>query len=117
MITTIDVNNPATNVIPGLAKAQFNIRFNTLHSKESLKVMLESASQPRLIFTSSGVAKKGRSFWGAYSVSKFGVKGLAEIFFFKSFNIIKYNRLINKKRFCNFNFDKLQEINTSTQTD
>ena len=41
MITTIDVNNPATNVIPGLAKAQFNIRFNTLHFKESLKVMLE----------------------------------------------------------------------------
>ena len=41
MITTIDVNNPATNVIPGLAKAKFNIRFNTLHSKESLKVMLE----------------------------------------------------------------------------
>ena len=34
MITTIDVNNPATNVIPGLAKAQFNIRFNTLHSKD-----------------------------------------------------------------------------------
>ena len=47
---------------------------------KTLKVMLESALQPRLIFTSSGVAKKGRSFWGAYSVSKFGVKGLAEIF-------------------------------------
>ena len=42
--------------------------------------MLESASQPRLIFTSSSVAKKGKSFWGAYSVSKFGIKGLAEIF-------------------------------------
>ena len=47
---------------------------------KSLKVMLENASLPRLIFTSSGVANKGRSFWGAYSVSKFGVKGLAEIF-------------------------------------
>jgi len=47
---------------------------------KTLKVMLESASLPRLIFTSSGVANKGKSFWGAYSVSKFGVKGLAEIF-------------------------------------
>ena len=47
---------------------------------KTLKVMLESASLPRLIFTSSGVANKGRSFWGAYSVSKFGIKGLAEIF-------------------------------------
>ena len=46
---------------------------------KTLKVMLENASLPRLIFTSSGVANKGRSFWGAYSVSKFGVKGLAEI--------------------------------------
>jgi succinyl-diaminopimelate desuccinylase len=41
MITTIDVNNNATNVIPELAKAQFNIRFNTLHSIDSLKKMLE----------------------------------------------------------------------------
>ena len=46
---------------------------------KTLKVMLENASLPRLIFTSSGVANKGRSFWGAYSVSKFGIKGLAEI--------------------------------------
>ena len=35
---------------------------------------------PRIIFTSSGVANVGRAFWGAYSVSKFGIKGLAEIF-------------------------------------
>ena len=41
MITTIDVNNTAPNVIPELAKAQFNIRFNTLHSIDSLKKMLE----------------------------------------------------------------------------
>ena len=35
---------------------------------------------PRIIFTSSGVANIGKAFWGAYSVSKFGIKGLAEIF-------------------------------------
>ena len=32
MITSIDVNNDASNVIPGEVKAKFNIRFNTLHS-------------------------------------------------------------------------------------
>jgi len=47
---------------------------------KTLKVMLEDAGMPRLIFTSSGVANVGKSFWGAYSVSKFGMKGLAEIF-------------------------------------
>ena len=40
MITSIDVNNDASNVIPGEVKAKFNIRFNTLHSASSLKTML-----------------------------------------------------------------------------
>ena len=41
MITSIDVNNDASNVIPGEVKAKFNIRFNTLHSASSLKTMLD----------------------------------------------------------------------------
>jgi NAD(P)-dependent dehydrogenase (short-subunit alcohol dehydrogenase family) len=41
---------------------------------------LKTQLLPRIIFTSSGVANIGRAFWGAYSVSKFGLKGLAEIF-------------------------------------
>jgi succinyl-diaminopimelate desuccinylase len=36
-VTTIDIGNPATNVIPGAAKATFNIRFNDLWSSEKLK--------------------------------------------------------------------------------
>ncbi|MGE4278599.1 MAG: succinyl-diaminopimelate desuccinylase [Magnetospirillum sp.] len=35
--TTVDVGNPATNVIPAQAKAGFNIRFNDLHSGASLE--------------------------------------------------------------------------------
>jgi len=41
MITSIDVNNHASNVIPGEVKAKFNIRFNTLHSIDSLTAMLK----------------------------------------------------------------------------
>ena len=41
MITSIDVNNDASNVIPGEVKARFNIRFNTLHSIDSLTDMLK----------------------------------------------------------------------------
>lgn len=40
-ITTIDIGNPATNVIPGEAKAVFNIRFNDLWSHDSLKTEIE----------------------------------------------------------------------------
>ena len=35
-ITTIDVGNPATNVIPAKARAVFNIRFNDHHTGEKL---------------------------------------------------------------------------------
>ena len=40
-VTTIDVGNPATNVIPARAAAKFNIRFNTEHSADSLRGWLE----------------------------------------------------------------------------
>ncbi len=36
-ITKININNAADNVIPGLATATFNIRFNNKHSSTSLK--------------------------------------------------------------------------------
>lgn len=36
-VTTIDVGNPATNVIPSEARARFNIRFNDLHTAQSLQ--------------------------------------------------------------------------------
>ncbi len=41
-ITTVDVGNPATNVIPSSARAAFNIRFNTEHSADSLKGWIRS---------------------------------------------------------------------------
>ena len=39
-VTTIDCGNPATNVIPARAGATLNIRFNDLHTGESLSAML-----------------------------------------------------------------------------
>ena len=39
-ITTVDVANPATNVIPGVARAAFNIRFNDRHTGASLEKWL-----------------------------------------------------------------------------
>jgi succinyl-diaminopimelate desuccinylase len=41
-ITTVDVDNPATNVIPGTARAGFNIRFNDHHSGKSLSDWLRA---------------------------------------------------------------------------
>ncbi len=39
-VTSIDVGNPATNVIPAAARATFNIRFNDLHSSDSLETWI-----------------------------------------------------------------------------
>jgi NAD(P)-dependent dehydrogenase (short-subunit alcohol dehydrogenase family) len=41
--------------------------------------MMEQSTNPRIIFTSSGVVKKGRAFWGAYAVSKTAIKSMSEI--------------------------------------
>ena len=40
-VTTLDVGNPATNVIPAQAKAVFNIRFNDLWTPETLAAEIE----------------------------------------------------------------------------
>ena len=39
-VTKINIDNTADNVIPGLAKATFNIRFNNKHSSSSIKKRL-----------------------------------------------------------------------------
>lgn len=40
-VTTLDVGNPATNVIPARARAVFNIRFNDLWTPETLAAEIE----------------------------------------------------------------------------
>ncbi|GBD43624.1 Succinyl-diaminopimelate desuccinylase [bacterium HR40] len=41
-VTTIDVGNPAGNVIPGRATAVFNVRYNDLHDAASLEALLRA---------------------------------------------------------------------------
>ena len=43
--TSIDVGNVATNVIPAEARAQFNIRFNDLHTPETLMGFIEGKAK------------------------------------------------------------------------
>ena len=41
--------------------------------------LLQNADQASLLFTTSSVGRKGRAYWGAYSVSKFAVEGLMQV--------------------------------------
>ncbi len=41
--------------------------------------MLQAAPSASIIFTSSGVGRTGRAFWGAYAVSKFATEGFMQV--------------------------------------
>jgi NAD(P)-dependent dehydrogenase (short-subunit alcohol dehydrogenase family) len=41
--------------------------------------MLHRSDDASIIYTSSGVGRSGRAFWGAYAVSKFATEGLSQV--------------------------------------
>ena len=43
--TSIDVGNPTVNLIPGEARARFNIRYNDRHSQAALKMLIERRAE------------------------------------------------------------------------
>ena len=55
-----------------------NLTSNFLLTKALLPLLLKS-DHASIVFTTSSVGRKGRAFWGAYAVSKFGVEGLAQV--------------------------------------
>ena len=46
---------------------------------QTLLPLLRKSADASVLFTSSGVGSRGRAYWGAYSVSKFAVEGLAQV--------------------------------------
>ncbi len=61
-VTSIDVGNPATNVIPGAARAMLNIRFNDRHSGASLEAWLRAAIAQHAERFELEVSVSGESF-------------------------------------------------------
>lgn len=41
--------------------------------------LLFRSADASIVFTSSGVGRRGKAYWGAYAVSKFGVEGLSQV--------------------------------------
>jgi len=46
---------------------------------QALIPALKKAAQASIVFTSSGVGRKGRAYWGPYAVSKFATEGLVQL--------------------------------------
>ncbi len=57
---------------------QVNVNAQFLLSRATLP-LLEQAPLASVIFTSSGVGRQGRAYWGAYAVSKFATEGLMQV--------------------------------------
>lgn len=45
---------------------------------QSLMTVLEKSQDASIIFTTSGVGRVGKAFWGAYAVSKFAIEGMVQ---------------------------------------
>ena len=46
---------------------------------KALMPILEASENASVIFTTSGVGRVGRAFWGAYAASKFAIEGMAQV--------------------------------------
>src|SRR5262245_26448286 len=64
--TSIDIGNTVVNLIPGEARARFNIRFNDCHSQISLKTLIE-----RLAADAAGERVKWRIDWEPSNADSF----------------------------------------------
>ena len=60
-VTSIDVGNPTTNVIPAFAEARFNVRFNDRHSADALKAQLREQATLALSGTDLSVQPRVRA--------------------------------------------------------
>jgi NAD(P)-dependent dehydrogenase (short-subunit alcohol dehydrogenase family) len=57
---------------------QVNVNAQFLLTR-ALLPLLQAAPNASVVFTSSGVGRTGRAYWGAYAVSKFATEGLMQV--------------------------------------
>lgn len=57
---------------------QINVN-STFMLTQALMPLIKASDDASVIFTSSGVGRSGRAYWGAYSVSKFATEGMMQV--------------------------------------
>ncbi|ALP43054.1 YciK family oxidoreductase [Aeromonas schubertii] len=61
---------------------QVNVKSEFLMTQAMLPLLRSTAKvqgEAVLLYTSSGVGRKGRAYWGTYAISKFAVEGMMEV--------------------------------------
>ncbi|SDJ29025.1 YciK family oxidoreductase [Billgrantia gudaonensis] len=71
---------PFVQYDPALWEQVMQVNLNgPIWMTQALMPLLEASKDASVVFTSSGVGRKGRAYWGAYSVSKFATEGFMEV--------------------------------------
>lgn len=72
--------NPIEHIYEDAFDKVMNVNFKaTFFLTQALLPVLRKAPLASIIFTSSGVGKKGRAFWGEYAFSKFATEGVMQV--------------------------------------
>lgn len=72
--------NPVEHIYEDAFDKVMNVNFKaTFFMTQALLSVLKKSPNGSIIFTSSGVGKKGRAFWGEYAFSKFATEGLMQV--------------------------------------
>lgn len=50
-----------------------------LQLTQAMMPLLRAAESASIVFTSSGVGRRGRAYWGAYAISKFATEGMMQV--------------------------------------
>ncbi|MDA0794947.1 MAG: YciK family oxidoreductase [Proteobacteria bacterium] len=75
----LGLRSPLTNYSSELWNKVLQINLTSqFQMTQSLMPVLEKSKDASVIFTTSGVGRTGKAFWGAYSVSKFAIEGMVQ---------------------------------------
>ena len=77
--STLGALSPLEHVDEGTFDDVMQVNFKaTFYLTQALIPVLKKSNNASVVFTSSGVGKKGKAFWGAYAFSKFATEGLMQ---------------------------------------
>jgi len=78
--SVLGLRTPMDSYDPSVWRQVMQINVNaTFMLTQSLLSLTQPSPDSSIIFTSSGVGRKGRAFWGAYAVSKFATEGMMQV--------------------------------------
>ncbi|MBY4676009.1 YciK family oxidoreductase [Marinobacterium arenosum] len=76
----LGLRTPIDSYDPTVWQQVMQVNVNgTFMLTQALLPLLKQSEDASIIFSSSGVGRQGRAYWGAYSVSKFATEGMMQV--------------------------------------